>query len=78
MAKKMTKMTADAMAVELLLAGDQRGLERLAKACKDVLENRVECPECGDKGPHEDNGESGSRLAYCCRSCGMHFDAESL
>jgi DNA-directed RNA polymerase subunit RPC12/RpoP len=68
--------TADQMAVDLLLAGDQAGLTRLAAELKARGENLVTCPECGDRGPHEDNGESGFQLMYCCRACGRHFDAE--
>jgi hypothetical protein len=60
----------DLVALDLLLKGDQRGLTRMAQVCKDRLENRVECPECGDMGPHEDNGASGSMLCYRCTKCG--------
>jgi len=72
----MATKTADQMAVDLLLAGDQAGLTRLAAELKARGENRVTCPDCGDRGPHEDNGESGFQLMYCCRACGRHFDAE--
>lgn len=70
--------TADQMAVDLLLVGDQAGLSKLAGELKNVNEGRLECPDCGDIGPHEDNGETGSRLAFCCRACGMHFDADGV
>lgn len=34
------------------------------------------CPDCGDAGPHDDNGAArASELAFCCRACGMNFDA---
>ena len=37
----------------------------------------VECPDCGNKGPHDDNGAiRRSELSWCCRACGTHFDAE--
>jgi len=53
------------------------------KACEDHYDFRGDdpakpvstCPECGDNGPHDDNGCTGRSLTYCCRSCGMHFDA---
>lgn len=52
----------------------------LARVCPAALDaaaqNRVTCPDCGDRGPHDDNGESGFQLMYCCRACGRHFDAE--
>lgn len=70
--------TFDEIAVDLLLAGNQRGLTRLAKQAKRQLNNEVTCPECGDNGPHDDNGAIGAHLAYCCRGCGCHFDAQVL
>ena len=72
----MATKTADQMAVELLLAGDQAGLTRLAERLSAAAQNRVTCPDCGDRGPHDDNGETGFQLMYCCRACGRHFDAE--
>ncbi len=70
--------TLDAMAVDLLLAGDQRGLTRLATKAGKALRNEVECTECGDEGPHQDNGETGIHLAYCCRKCHTHFEPRPL
>lgn len=49
----------------------------LFKQVSDAVEGRVECPECGDKGPHEDNGCTGIHLNYCCQKCGAHFGPES-
>lgn len=66
--------TLDGMALELLLKGDQTGLTRLAEQASDIASNKVPCPECGDKGPHEDNGEMGAGKTLCCRKCGNHFD----
>lgn len=41
--------------------------------------NRIECPECGHMGPHEDNGSRRLRdLSYCCGDCGTHFDAAQV
>lgn len=37
---------------------------------------KFECVECGDEGPHDDNGCSGEDQAFCCRACGTHMDAE--
>jgi rubredoxin len=39
-----------------------------------MLEGRLECPECGDMGPHDDNGVTGPERAYACRACGMCFE----
>jgi len=69
-------VTFDSMAVDLILAGDEKGLARLAKQAKRQLNNEVSCTECGDEGPHDDNGATGIHLAYCCRKCGCHFDAQ--
>lgn len=76
-------MTYDKMAVGVLLGpgsekSKQARLTNLAKQASDRLENRVECPECGSMGPHDDNNQTGASLSYCCTSCGSHFDAESV
>lgn len=42
-------------------------------------EGRMPCPECGHKGPHEDNGARKLRdRSYLCAGCGMSFDAVPL
>lgn len=74
-------MTYDQMAVRILLGSGsdkakQEKLSKLAKQAKDRLENRVACPECGDEGPHDDNGRTGSQRSFCCCACGTHFDEE--
>jgi len=77
----MTTMKSyDAMAIRIMLgAGSkverQAKLTKLAAEAKARIENRVECPECGSHGPHEDNGCSGRDLSYLCTSCGYTFDA---
>jgi len=73
-------MTYDEMAVEILMGPGlvktkQSKLSKLAKQAAARLENRVECPECGHEGPHEDNGCSGSQKSYLCSGCGCCFDA---
>lgn len=70
--------TADSMALDMLLRGDRAGLARLAKRVRDAAENRVECPDCGDAGPHDDNGLSTGHYDFtmCCRACGCHFGNE--
>lgn len=73
-------MTYDEMAVEVLLgegtpSEKQAKLTKLAVQAKDQLENRIPCPDCGNAGPHDDNGMTGLQLSYCCSDCGMHFDA---
>ena len=37
--------------------------------------SRSPCPECDDRGPHDDNGAKESERAFCCKGCGLHFDA---
>lgn len=78
---KHTK-TADQMALEILMsqpaAKKQAQLSRLYAEVTAVRANRVSCPECGSKGPHEDNGCRGADLAFCCKDCGSHFDAEMV
>ena len=69
-------VTADQMAFDLLLRGaPQHELTALSRKINKVMANEVTCPECGDEGPHEDNGAFGYDLAFCCRKCGAHFDA---
>ena len=71
--------TLDEIAVCVMLsdrpkAEQQRFLKSLSDKVADVVANRVACPECGNKGPHEDNGDSRD-LSLCCTACGTHFDA---
>jgi hypothetical protein len=72
-------MTADQMAIDMILRGDRTGLARLAKRVSDAAHNRADCPDCGDVGPHDDNGMSPSHhdFSMCCRACGCHFGGES-
>jgi len=77
------KTSWDGLAVRVMLGSGslkakQAQLAQLAKRAKDQLENRVECPECGHKGPHDDNGQTGVHLSYCCCNCGAHFDSEEM
>jgi hypothetical protein len=69
----------DRKAVRLLLDGDGVGspaLRRLARDVKARLENRLPCPDCGDEGPHEDNGEGPDsfELSLLCRGCKTQWD----
>lgn len=65
------------MALRILLEGgpqrDQK-LAELREAVEAAREGRIPCPECGDPGPHDDNGAPGCDVSLCCRVCGMHFD----
>lgn len=70
----MARTNLDLVAVDLLLAGDMRGLKRLAAKAKAALEARMECPDCGDEGPKEENGGD----TVCCTVCGCHIDLESV
>lgn len=53
-------------------------VSRHAKSFQLVLDGKVECPECGDMGPHDDNGRTGDERSFCCRKCGTHFDEVEL
>lgn len=59
----------DAMALDLILAGDEAGLSRLVARVRAELNNEIECPACGDAGPHEDNGAIGFDFTLACRAC---------
>lgn len=41
------------------------------------IANGRECPGCGEyeRFGHNDNGERGDALSFCCESCGEHWDA---
>jgi hypothetical protein len=56
-------------------ARDESREERLKRAA-DVFAGRVPCLECGDNGPHEDNGDR-QDLTYLCK-CGNQFDAPGV
>lgn len=71
--------TADQIALSILLdtkltrAQAEKKLSRFANELSAHAKGEVECPECGDKGPHDHNGD---RLdpQFCCSACGMHFN----
>ncbi len=43
---------------------------------KQGLDVRMACPDCGDAGPHETNGDK-LDPAFCCAGCGMHHDVRA-
>lgn len=61
--------------LELLLSGDEAGLTALVQRTSDRIYGRVECPECGDRGPHDSNVSRGEET-WCCEKCGTHFELE--
>ena len=73
-------MTADQLVLRVLLAPRltaaerQTRLTRLAHALSDAVNGRVPCPDCGHRGPHDDNGDRREPMLCCCE-CGSHFDA---
>jgi hypothetical protein len=74
-------MTYDEAALRILLnpsspARQQAALTALAAKGRAEVANRMPCPECGDRGPHDDNGLTGEELSFCCRNCGTHWDAQ--
>jgi hypothetical protein len=42
------------------------------------LTGRFPCPDCGNVGPHDDNGGTGANLSFCCAGCGIHIDADQV
>jgi transposase-like protein len=76
-------MTYDSLAVRILLSDAPEHVKRaqLAAASRrasDEINNVLACPECGARGPHDDNGaRRRSELSYCCCECGTQFDAEA-
>lgn len=78
----MKRKIADGLYLEIMLGNDP-GRQRRVAVLKDqadaVLSGRRECPECGDAGPHDDNGATRlSDLSWCCRACGTHFDEQEV
>jgi len=67
--------TADQIAIGMILRGDRAGLARLASHMQALVDNRAECPDCYDVGPHEDNGLPLSHYdhSFACRACGCAF-----
>ena len=65
--------TYDEIALRLLLTGKQEALKELA----DRAAGRVECPSCGDRGPHDHNG-SVVAPEFNCAACGCVFEDEGV
>lgn len=74
----MKTISADEAALALLLRGDDAGLQRLAARVRAATEGREPCPDCGDEGPHDDNGARGADRALACSACGMHFEPKPI
>ncbi len=71
----MAHRTHDQMALDVLVDnGSQKEKRARLKKLNDYAEGKIECPECGDMGPHDDNGHTGEDRSYCCCKCGTHFD----
>lgn len=71
----MAHRTYDQMALDILMGnGTQKEKQAQLSKLQDHAAGRVECPECGDMGPHDDNGRTGDDRSYCCNKCGTHFD----
>lgn len=81
MAKPNDSRLPDEAALAILLdtslspARRDAQLRTLAKEVRGRLEGRLPCPECGDEGPHDDNGDR-QDPAYSCRACGSYFEPE--
>ncbi len=71
----MTHRTYDQMALGILMSkGSEKEKQAQLTKLLNHAKGRLECPECGDMGPHDDNGQSGDELSFCCNKCGTHFD----
>jgi len=66
-------MTADQMAMQMLIKGDHAGIKRLAIQLSNRDRGIFRCPECGSMGPHDSNGDE-REPTYCCTSCGEQTD----
>jgi hypothetical protein len=54
----------------------RRRMAELEKSIERALHGGP-CPECGAKGPHEDNGARNRRdLSFLCTACWTQWDAE--
>lgn len=78
----MAASTYDRMALRVLLGTGseqkkQAQLRRLAERARRDAADLATCPECGDDGPHEDNGCRGEDRVFLCRTCRSQFDAVS-
>ncbi len=71
----MAHSTYDEMALGVLLSnGSKKSKQAQLEKLLDHAAGRVKCPACGNKGPHEDNGCTGSQKTYLCGECGEQFD----
>lgn len=71
-------MNADLQTLRILLGpGTEKSKNAKLKKLADLVEHRVECPECGDMGPHEHNGCSVDPTLLC-QGCGICFDPPSV
>lgn len=43
---------------------------------RKLFTHKSPCVDCGDRGPHEDNGNGDAPTAFSCQACGAHFDAD--
>lgn len=67
--------TVDQLTVALLLDNNQEGIQKLNQKLKESLDGSMECPDCGDTNPKDDNGASGEDRMFSCNACGNCFDA---
>jgi transposase-like protein len=74
-----TRVSADALALRILLDGNltekarDAKLKKLARAASDAVHGRVECPACGSKSEKEHNGDRYDPT-WLCIDCGEQFD----
>jgi len=62
--------------------GWQAAVDRTADLGELIRYQRItagkECPECGMRAEHDDNGTTARSLrSYCCGACGVHWDADA-
>lgn len=65
----------DQLTVALLIDNNQAGIQKLNKKLEESLKGTMECPNCFDTSPKDDNGASGEDRMFSCSKCGEAFDA---
>jgi hypothetical protein len=76
----MKKMTGNQMAVRILINGkpraqQERELAVLRAALTDAMNGVCECPNCGRRDRHDDNGCAATSIDFTilCTACGEQW-----
>lgn len=69
-------MFANGLVLELLVKGQEKKAQKLAKAISDYVASRIPCPNCEHDDKIDPNpAEEGE---FVCQRCGEHFIARVL